>query len=986
LFAAPLARAQYRFDSWTTDNGLPQNSVRAILQTRDGYLWLATSDGLVRFDGVHFTIFNKGSSPGINSNRFSCLSEDSAGVLWAGTEDGGLTRYQDARFRSYTTADGLPNNRVEGVRAEQDGQLTIATMSGLMEYANGEFVPYKPKAGEPPDSFGYRDSSGALWYLDDDGLHRVSGGARTAYSTPDRLSSRDVRGVYPDVNDGIYEDREHSIWVATISKGLFRLKDGTFTIYNERNGLHGSLGPMCEDNRGNLWIGAAGGGLIRFKDGACATYAGGQSSFADKVKTIFEDREGTLWVGTISGGLYRVTEKSITCLTKENGLAVDNVYPILEDHAGNVWIGTWDGGLSKYSGGTFSTYSRREGLLSYSVTALAEDADHLWIGRLGGAAFFDGSKIVDFSDKLPAQLQGTNIRAIHRDRGGTLWFGTESRGLARYTADSVTVFTTNDGLAGNAVKAIIEDRKGNLWVATYGGLSRYTSGRFESWTEHDGLASNKVRALYEDADGVLWIGTYDGGLSRFENGEITTIKTNDGLFNNGVFQILEDDRGNLWMSSNLGIYSVSRVSLNDFAKGRSHRITCVPYGKYDGLVSVECNGGSQPAGIKTRDGKLWFPTQSGVAIVDPDNIPFNPQPPPVVIEGCSVDGKPVQGGGRVEIGPGTAGLEINYTALSFIKSEHITFRYKLEGLDRDWVDIGARRAAYYSYLPPGNYTFRVIAANTDGVWNLTGASIGVRVIPPFYRTWWFITLAALSVIGMGVVVYERRLHHLRRAKSAQEDFSRRLIDFQERERKRIAAELHDSLGQSLAIIKNRALVGLNAPVDEHKTTEQFNRITEQAAQAINEVKDISYNLRPYLLDRLGLSKALDSMLNKVAESSGVRFDTDIDQLDGLFSKDEEIGIYRIVQESVNNIVKHAKATEAMVVIKNEDDEVAVTIQDNGRGFSPDLDGGSSRSGFGLIGIAERARILGTRPEIHSAPGRGTTITLKLRRRDPGRPG
>jgi signal transduction histidine kinase len=371
-----------------------------------------------------------------------------------------------------------------------------------------------------------------------------------------------------------------------------------------------------------------------------------------------------------------------------------------------------------------------------------------------------------------------------------------------------------------------------------------------------------------------------------------------------------------------------------------------------------------------------------VAIVDPHNIPFNSQAPPVVVEACSVDGKAVPSSGPVEIAPGGRGLEINYTALSFIKSDYISFRCRLDGLDRDWVDVGTRRTAYYSYLPPGTYTFRVIAANTDGVWNLEGARIGVRVVPPFYRTWWFLSVAVLSLIGIGVFAYEWRLGQLRRAKSAQEDFSRRLIDFQERERKRIAAELHDSLGQSLAIIKNRALVGLNTPGDQARSTEQFNRITEQAAVAINEVKDISYNLRPYLLDRLGLSKALDSMLNKVAESSGVRFYTDIDQLDGLFSKDEEIGLYRIVQESVNNIVKHGQATEAMVVIKNEDGEVAVTIQDNGRGFSPEhLEGASSRSGFGLIGIAERARILGSRPEIHSAPGRGTTITLKLRRRN-----
>jgi signal transduction histidine kinase/streptogramin lyase len=677
--------------------------------------------------------------------------------------------------------------------------------------------------------------------------------------------------------------------------------------------------------------------------------------------------------------LYRITEKTIACYTRENGLCSDIAYTIYEDHTGTIWIGTWGGGLVRYSDGTFTCYSRKDGLPDASVTALFDDRSRLWIGTLGGIAFLEGGRIIDFSDKLPPQLRGTNVRAIYRDHSGALWLGTESRGLARYAGDDVTVFTTKDGLAGDAVKAIIEDSNGNLWIATFGGLSRFANGRFQSWTEQDGLASNRVRALYDDADCVLWIGTYDGGLSRFEDGKFTNFTTRDGLFNNGVFQILEDDRGNLWMSSNLGISSVSRTSLDDFASGRAHRITCVPYGKYDGLLTVECNGGSQPAGTKSRDGKIWFPTQSGVAVIDPGNIPLNRNPPPVVIETCSVDGKAIDNPRKIEIGPGRQDLEINYTALSFVKSEHITFRYRLEGLDRDWVDIGTRRTAYYAYLPPGNYTFRVIAANTDGVWNLEGASITVRVIPPFYRTWWFITLASLSLIGMGVVVYERRLRQLRKAKSAQEDFSRRLIDLQESERKRIAAELHDSLGQSLAIIKNRALRGLNSPADENLSRDQFHRITEHANHAINEVKDISYDLRPYLLDRLGLTRALESMLNKVSDSSGIRFDTDIDQLDSLFSKNEEIGLYRIVQESVNNIIKHSGATEAMVVIKNEEGHVAMTIQDNGKGFAPDLLDGSPR-GFGLIGMNERARILGSRPDIHSSPGRGTTITLKLKAR------
>ena len=377
-----------------------------------------------------------------------------------------------------------------------------------------------------------------------------------------------------------------------------------------------------------------------------------------------------------------------------------------------------------------------------------------------------------------------------------MWFGTENGGLVRYRDETRTVYTTKDGLAGDSIKAIIEDRKGDLWIATYSGVSRYADGRFDSWTEKEGLASNRVRSLYEDVDGVLWIGTYDGGLSRLKDGKINSFTTNDGLFNNGVFQILDDNRGNLWMSCNLGIYRVSRQALNEFAEGRRSAITFVPYGKHDGLINVECNGGVQPAGIRARDGRLWFPTLGGVAVVDPEDIPANPQPPPVVIESCTLDRRTIGAGNEIEIRPGQHSLEIQYTALSFIKSEHIKFRYRLEGLDSDWIDVGTRRAAYYSYLPPGSYLFRVIAANTDGVWNTEGASLLIEVIPPFYRTWWFAAVAAIAVISIGVLIYEWRLLQVKRAKTAQEEFSRRLIEFQEKERKRIAAELHDSLGRA----------------------------------------------------------------------------------------------------------------------------------------------------------------------------------------------
>jgi signal transduction histidine kinase len=449
-----------------------------------------------------------------------------------------------------------------------------------------------------------------------------------------------------------------------------------------------------------------------------------------------------------------------------------------------------------------------------------------------------------------------------------------------------------------------------------------------------------------------------------------------GLFNNGVFSILEDARGNLWMSSNRGIYRASRRQLNDFADGKTQQITCVSYGKQDGLLNIECNGGRQPAGYKMKDGKLWFPTQGGVAVVDPESVPINRMPPPVVIESCLLGRDEVDFRQGVEIAPGKENLEIRYTGLSFINPEGVRFKYKLEGLDKDWVDAGTRRVAYYAYLPPGRYTFKVIAANSDGLWGTEAAAVSILVIPPFWRTWWFVSLVGTSIAGAALLAYHYRLRQVKRAHAAQEAFSRQLIQSQESERKRIAADLHDGLGQNLLIIKNRALLGTMNSEAHQAFKEQFDMISASASQAIDEVRQIAYNLRPYHLDQLGLTNAIEVMIEKVAASTTIHMTASISPIDELFSKEDEINIYRVVQECLNNVVKHASATEAQVRVKRDGHAIHITVEDNGRGFVPN-GRRAGRRGLGLTGMSERVKMLGGLHKIDSAAGRGTTVTIRI---------
>jgi signal transduction histidine kinase len=468
-------------------------------------------------------------------------------------------------------------------------------------------------------------------------------------------------------------------------------------------------------------------------------------------------------------------------------------------------------------------------------------------------------------------------------------------------------------------------------------------------------------------------------LSRLHDGKFTTYTPRQGLFDHGVFQILEDARGQFWMSCNRGIYRVSRRELNDFAAGLRSSITSVAYGKADGLLNPECNGGSQPSGWKTRDGRLWFPTQDGVAVINPNQVEINEWPPPVLIEEARLGSNPLAFSDVVEIPAGQDNLELHYAGLSFINPEKMKFKYKLEGLDNDWVEAGNRRTAYFSHLPPGEYTFRVVAANSDGVWNSVGAQIRVIVRPPFWRTWWFLLICAALLCGGLAFAYRRRISKLKRAHAAQEAFSRQLIASQENERKRIAAELHDGLGQNLLVIKNRALLGLKGNGDTEQAKRQLMEISDTSSQAIEEVREIAYALRPFHLDRLGLTKAIEAILKQVSASSEIEFTSRIDPIDNLFSKESEINLYRIVQESVNNIVKHSGASRARVEIERDARGVLISIRDNGHGFALDETAShkSRGDGLGLAGISERARILGGKHTVQTSVGEGTTVTIKI---------
>lgn len=967
LYFAPDAAAQVQFDTWTTENGLPQNSINDILQTRDGYLWLATNGGLVRFDGTRFVVFDR-STEGIRSQRVRRLLEDSKGALWVGTEDGMLIRYRDGKFKTYTAVDGLPQAQAARIEEDDEGNLWITWFAAIVattKFDGERFVNYKPEyfgrglSGDP--EIGY-----PWWSQDSVGLHCLVKGRVRTYSFQRGLPKAQVIRVSADFHG--------NLWIQTRGAGVVKATDEKFKLYTMREGLPGNdvEGWFLEDRKGYLWFlaygGAIGGNLYRIRDGRNELLA------KSALGWFYEDHEGAIWIATVMG-LHRARDPAITLLTQRDGLSHNWVYPILQGKGKEVWIG--NGGINRYENGRITQYHTSEGLPSDIIRCIYQDGSgRLWVGTSAGVCYFKNGRFRSYADEYGFLKR--EVFAIHEDRAGNLWFAT-GKGLLKLKDGRFTEYTSKDGLSHNRISALFEDRAGSLWVGAYHGLTRLKDGAFTAFTEREGFIGNHVRAIYEDGDGILWIGTYDGGLYRLKDERLTRYTRKEGLYDNGVFQILEDDAGNLWMGCNRGIYRVSRQELNNFADGRTRSITSVVYGTKDGLSTLECNGGPQPSGLKTEDGRLWFPTMGGVAIVNPKAIRINTAPPPVIIEEFRLGDDAVDFLSGVEIPYDRNSFEIRYTAPSFVKPEQVRFRYKLEGLDQDWIEAGHRRTASFYRIPSGEYRFVVIAANSDGIWNTEGKSVEIVINGPFWRRWWFITIVSLALASIIFWLYQRRVGHLREKHAMQQAFSQQLIESQEGERKRIASEIHDSLGQYLLVVKNSALLGIRMAGDGSPIHEQFDEISTRASQALEEARRIAHHLRPSNLDELGLKDALEFLIETVAGSSEIRFSAEIDPVDGVFSKEAEMSLYRIAQEGVSNILKHSGATEATLALKFDGRQARLVIKDNGKGFisDPGEPAASRRRSFGLAGISERARMLGSKEVIQSVPGQGTTITVTL---------
>lgn len=774
--------AEYRFDSWTTDNGLPQNGLRALAQTPDGYLWFTTFDGLVRFDGVKFTTFNKSNTKGIINNRFTGIHCDKEGVLYATTmEDGILTVYRDGVFSTYTPEE-VPGHYIERMKPDANGEVRFFVededrLSRSWYYLRGGKFVFSEKVFKNKNTNTYIAPSGATWTTTPNQIIEERDGKTTIYEHELKTYT-----LYRED----FEDSQKRLWIG--GKSLTYLKDGKAFTFGEKDGFPpgADFHSFWEDSDGNIWFAnggrtSSGVGLVRYKDGEFSIY-GKEAGLSDSnIYDILKDREGTIWLAT-NRGLNRLMKKVIHVYSAKDGLTASEVYPLYRDTKDQIWIGT-SKGLLIYRNGKFEDVHLKQNRQDFpgkkwedgkmSVQSFWEDPNgKMWIGVNGGLYIAQNGEVEPIKE-----AEGRHIQAIKQDKNGNIWAATDKGLLLFQNYEFKAEYTTKDGLPNGLMTLVYEDSKGRLWFGGFGGLSEYKDGKFINYTKNEGLAGNYVRTIYEDAEGILWIGTYDEGLSRFKNGEFVNYKVENGLYSNGVFAIQEDSRDFFWISSNQGIYRVKRQELNDFAEKKISKIHSIGYGKQDGMLSTECNGGRQPATIKDKDGNFWFPTQDGVVVINPEMETSNPLTVPVIIENVTVEREPVSFHSGVSIEPGQRNIEISFTGISLIKSNQIKFKYKLEGHDKDWIDAGTRRTAFYSYLPPGNYQFKVVAANSDGIWNEQEAELVLELKPYFYQTR-LLYLLCLLIFALGLLaVWQISVYQLKsRERKLTEIVAKRTIE------------------------------------------------------------------------------------------------------------------------------------------------------------------------------------------------------------------
>ena len=1029
------ALTEYVHVFWDTEDGLPQSSINAIEQTEDGYIWLGTQEGLVRFDGMRFTEFNTRNVAAFESNDIRVLKRSRHGGLWIGTRNTGLYRYTNGLFSRVSPENSLNNASITAIIESDQGHLWIGTAeSGLKQLVNGKLIAIDIPTHTV--SALVETAPGTLWIGSRDaGLIRYDKGKVAVFSNNIGLMDNDVTSLASSKDGGL--------WVGTREGGLVHLHNDTLYVATVEHGLPSNrILTLFEDPTGSLWIGTDQAGVsrlrldvespgtdidTRFRSNTLnpihsaweeplqfSSFASSDGLTYDVVKSFLFDREGNLLIGTDGGGLNMLREGKFTMYTETMGLPDNFVYAIHEDLYGTMWFST-EKGVGRLSKGTLSAYSTADGLASNVAISIASTPDSsVWIGTYeGGLSRFHKGSFTTYTHK--DGLPENSIYGLYSDSKGHLWVGT-GKGVARMREDRFTTFTTDEGLSSDMVTVILESQDESIWIGTYSaGLNKLHNDQFIPFASANELAETGVLALHEDNDGVLWIGTYEEGLIRLRDGILTTYTSADGLFNDTILHILEDERGYLWMSSNQGLFRIHKKQLDEFAAGVIDAVTSEVFGKGDGLKTNEFNGGVQTAGWKSQDGKIWFPSKQGVAAIDPERIRKNVTPPLIEVEDVLIDGKALSIEESIELPPNMDRIAIRYAGITLVSPEKVRYQYQLIGEDNTWVDAGNGRTAYYTNLDPGDYEFKVRAQNSDGIWSQNAASFSFYREPYMHQTLWF-RLTCICFFAMMILGWVRwRMAELRSQKQVLEQMvNERTLNLQERTSELLKAldENNEILSITSHDLKNplSGIVGLSELLLKDLSKMQPNPALEEGLENVQLMRDEAERMLRIVIELLDKHQAAEEAYlhsnafdlvhlvsdiiqrhQRSAENKNIEIIFDMD--DSLFVEFNEDVMLRIVDNLISNAIKFSPTGKRVwMSLAIQEVDITFTVRDEGPGLteedikkvfgksqrlSAQPTAGEQSNGLGLFIVKQLADEYGITVGVHSVRGEGASFWVKL---------